>query len=502
MLRGSINLKFKIIAGILLAVISLYKLTDFTFQYRNQIEKKSYFSELISQNGGQIPFPFEKLLNHIFSNVALTKDDQLQFVLVPKGRSLQRNNADFKNPRIITAMGDQFPIFMGYAPKTDQVEIISFNPHSEQYDFHVVTDYKSGGHPKLTTPNREMCLQCHQHGGPIFSRSPWREMRERRTGTEEAFFKKFGYTNEIPSHDIDENLVASAILSARKNQSLYNGMDLKNYASEKTGYKGHLTRGPAASYAFYLRLANWSLQMHQVANAACEGDLDCRALVLKSALLFPSIRLNLITKGAKETLPVMNAHIKALENAVKKHWPSNGFSYVSPVIPDKKVLSLKNGESRGYVIRPLVDGQDVTYLEMLGDYIPSEFYYLANHQLVDLKKISWTSFHEQEIADAKILDPKSPRPFVRQIPLSEAGEFLLTNGLEGLNFSRNDDNILRTLDYEKLLSILNKDSKYNQFVQQWPPDTNKVLASILIDMNRTKDAELISSLPQKTQNLL
>lgn len=446
----------------------------------------SYLNQLIQENGGEIPYPFNRLLLFLFSKVSTDQEDQVQVVLVPKGRSLAKTSANFENPRIDAALGERYPIFFGYAPLSNQIEVISFNPSRSGYDFQEILDYRPGGKPRIEMAKRELCLQCHQHGGPIFPRSPWREMRERRPGTEKAFFEKYGQTSEIPSHDKDYNLVAQAILDARHGDKNYQGIDLEDYLHEQRNFQGRFTRGPASTYAFFLRLSNWSLQKYQVAKNACVEDRECRLLLLRSTLLFSPLARRFVYEGKDKVLSIFHSHEEALQKTVQNYWPKNGFAYPSPVLPDVQVLG--RTQPVGFVIRPKVGDTDFTYFEMLGDYVPSEFYYLYGQHPEDFKGIALQDFREEVVKDDRVLDPTTPRPLVNEIPVEKAGEFLFSNSIEGLGFSPADSNLLMTLNYDQVKTALASD-KYREFTYHWPPDPRKVMATLLSDLKMEKEAQ-------------
>ena len=66
-------------------------------------------------------------------------------------------------------------VFIGYQPKANAFEVISYNETAGRFEFQVVTDYREGGEPTVEYANRTLCMSCHQTGGPIFSRAPWNE---------------------------------------------------------------------------------------------------------------------------------------------------------------------------------------------------------------------------------------------------------------------------------------------------------------------------------------
>lgn len=157
---------------------------------------RSLFDFLIAkkksgQNVYDVPFPFTALMRQLETELPLSSDPQhraLKAVLIPLGRSLQRMAASpdfFTSPRIVvTTNQDAAPqsrmllkdrLYLGYQPKADAIEVISYNEAAGRFEFQVVKDYRVGGEPKVYYANRALCLACHQNAGPIFSRQIWDE---------------------------------------------------------------------------------------------------------------------------------------------------------------------------------------------------------------------------------------------------------------------------------------------------------------------------------------
>jgi len=151
---------------------------------------RSLFDHLVIADGGtrfDIPFPFENLVQRLTSITGVTP----KVVLIPKGRSLQRDHADFDSPRIIVAFdanttkssegGDKLTpfvkdrLYLGYAEKSNQIEAISYNEAAGRFEFEVVKDYRQGGKAAVEYASRSLCTRCHHNGAPIFSPAPWPE---------------------------------------------------------------------------------------------------------------------------------------------------------------------------------------------------------------------------------------------------------------------------------------------------------------------------------------
>ena len=122
-----------------------------------------------------VPFPFTALTARVNTQLA---------VLIPLGRSLQRNAAKpdfFRFPRAViaadsnSAMPIKDRLFMGYQEKAGILEVISYNEAAGRFEFQLVRDYRQGGRPEVLYANRAICTQCHQNQAPIFPRQLWDE---------------------------------------------------------------------------------------------------------------------------------------------------------------------------------------------------------------------------------------------------------------------------------------------------------------------------------------
>ena len=170
---------------------------------------RSLFDFLIMDGeSSKVPFPFEALMRKIDLRLGCAQDDRtstkgtgkgaaqsscLKRVLIPLGRSLQRNAAApefFKYPRAVVAV-DSEPIdtalsvharmllmdrlYLGYQEKADLIEVISYNEAAGRFEFQLVKDYRAGATPKVVYANRAVCVACHQNHAPLFSRPVWDE---------------------------------------------------------------------------------------------------------------------------------------------------------------------------------------------------------------------------------------------------------------------------------------------------------------------------------------
>ena len=167
---------------LLAAVIGCKK---FSFVSQVQQEAKppaTLFDQLIATTpDGTVPYPFAKLLEH------LRQHGQPLPILIPLGRSQQRHQASFQDPRRVVGFssravnGIHARLFLGYTEKSEQIEVMSLRDGQTEFDFQLVDNYRAASKPVVKTANRNVCLSCHQHGGPIFTPDPWAETNfERR----------------------------------------------------------------------------------------------------------------------------------------------------------------------------------------------------------------------------------------------------------------------------------------------------------------------------------
>ena len=158
---------------------------------------RSLFDFLVTEPEGnskayRVPFPFSALMKTIEKRLGAEHlSSPLKRVLVPLGRSLQRNAAKpkfFKYPRAVVAV-DTEPLtqpgysgmllkdrlYLGYQEKANLIEVISYNEAAGRFEFQIVRDYRPEGNPQVFYANRAVCTVCHQNQAPIFARPLWDE---------------------------------------------------------------------------------------------------------------------------------------------------------------------------------------------------------------------------------------------------------------------------------------------------------------------------------------
>ena len=136
----------------------------------------------------RIPFPFSRLREELVRRLNL-EPNGLAEVVIPLGRALQRDAAApdfFASPRHVLAITGEAKarrdailardrLYVGYQPRANSLEVISFNETTGRFDFLLVEDYAPGGKAVVRPAPRALCESCHQNGGPIFPRAPWSE---------------------------------------------------------------------------------------------------------------------------------------------------------------------------------------------------------------------------------------------------------------------------------------------------------------------------------------
>jgi hypothetical protein len=156
---------------------------------------RSLFDFLTMQEeGGRavqvVPFPFAALLEQIEAELG-SSEPSLRKVLIPLGRSLQRNAANpdfFAFPRAVVAV-DGGPglrpdeagllladrLYLGYQEKAATIEVISYNEAAGRFEYQVVRDYREGGAAEVYYADRPTCIACHRNHAPLFSKPLWDE---------------------------------------------------------------------------------------------------------------------------------------------------------------------------------------------------------------------------------------------------------------------------------------------------------------------------------------
>ncbi len=146
---------------------------------------------LVSQDQYRIPYPFSRLIEFLDSRIQNNDHSGVRQVFIPSGRSLQRDAPApdyFSFPRMVIALEGEpvttgveagqvleYRLFIAHQPKTETLEVISYNDSAGRFEFQIVENYAANKAPRVQAANRAMCLSCHQNAAPIFSSRPWSE---------------------------------------------------------------------------------------------------------------------------------------------------------------------------------------------------------------------------------------------------------------------------------------------------------------------------------------
>ena len=148
----------------------------FDFAMTNRVDGKPAY---------EIPLFFEALVHRLELGLGCSGNCSHQ-VFIPLGRSLQRAAASpdfFVSPRTVVAItgegvgpvSGRDRIYLGYQPRANAIEVISYNETAARFEFQLVKNYRRGATPQVVYANRSVCIACHQNHGPVFSRQVWDE---------------------------------------------------------------------------------------------------------------------------------------------------------------------------------------------------------------------------------------------------------------------------------------------------------------------------------------
>jgi hypothetical protein len=198
---------------------------------------RSAFAAIMTSNDGRvnIPFPFTALLAKLRLAVGspITEPGETNAgvvgVLIPRGRSLQRSQTSFEAPRVVvavtgeTAQGGASPgtqlqnrLYLGYSEQARSIEVISYNEAAGRFEFQTVQNYGPEKQPMLGYASRQLCLQCHQNQGPIFSEAGWLESNANAS-----------VAAEIEKRIHVQNSSSQKNQSERKSNAFYQGLSIR-----------------------------------------------------------------------------------------------------------------------------------------------------------------------------------------------------------------------------------------------------------------------------------
>jgi hypothetical protein len=257
------------------------------------------FSDVVDALGGTIPFPADKLA---LALRGLETESTITAAILPHGRSLERTVTDFRAPRSLMLWLDSgsytaYPLFIGNTPNAEELEILAWNWQTRQYDFFLVQDYAAGKTPRVTVPQRPLCMACHQDGGPIFPVRPWNETTLNTTIQHELATQA--------ADPLSRYLLALPAAGANRITLDPSGLDLG------------------------VRDATIALQDQKIFANACGGDLECRKGLLLTALSD--------TIDGFADVPLSSAQKAKMRTAMQRVWPSDNFAIQDDGLADRTV---------------------------------------------------------------------------------------------------------------------------------------------------------------------
>jgi len=259
-------------------------------------------------------------------------------MLIPDSRSLQRAHVNYAYPREVVVISQEAlrntlsflsfneirVAFFGFAPLARQVEIISWIPTLGQYKFHILKNYGDLELEqifalndveelpvRLINPNPSSCIDCHQHGGPIFTPNPWSETDGGSFPLAEKIKKEM--QKEGRNSDAEDDIFFGIRIFDRS-----------------------------------VRSASKHLQTNLIARDLGKGDLNSRKVLLGLSL-FGSMFDNVTISQER----YLNENFYEV---VKDRWPDHRYAYNSSVLPDR---SFDNNESGTTFLRWIVDKKEL-----------------------------------------------------------------------------------------------------------------------------------------------
>jgi hypothetical protein len=259
------------------------------------------FSDVEAALGGTIPFPPSSLIDGL---LALEADSTVTTAIFPHGRSLERAVTDFRAPRTVmlwedAASVESYRLFVGYTPNAEELEVIAWNWQLRQFDFLFVEDYAAGKVPRTVHAPRELCMACHQDGGPIFPVAPWNESTL--------------------------NSVVQGQVAAQAEDSL------SRYLLSLPAGGPARVRVQTAVMDLEVRESTTMMQDQRICAEACGGDLECRKGILLAAL-FENIET--FTSSNLST-----AWRTKMTQAMQGAWPSDRFKIMDDAISDRTIVA-------------------------------------------------------------------------------------------------------------------------------------------------------------------
>lgn len=288
---------------------------DLPPQGRSLFDRLVYAENAAGTASLQLPFPFRALVAQLRARLQLdAQPEALPVVLIPLGRSLQRNTAAprfFESPRVVLAvLGESARptaplakdrLYLGYQERSGVIEVISYNDDLGRFEFQIVKNYRAQTRPRLFYAKRAICVACHQNQAPMFPRPLWSE------------------THANPP-------VAARLHAARAD---FHGVDLSRGIDVPAAIDAATDR--ANRYVLEQRL--WQEGCASLIRTKHDGaDTRCRIALLDAALKLRLSGWRGYADGAAATLGALRTHWR-------EQWP-DGWAVPNPDIPNRDPLML------------------------------------------------------------------------------------------------------------------------------------------------------------------
>ena len=440
-MKHFLKLHFEVLPLLSILILNTPALADQLTGFQSASEFETIIAK--SENTS-VPYPYTALVQLLGGSLSEDVLGEVVSTLIPYGRSLVKNQADSKQPRIVSVVltGSTPASFIGYAPKSNKLEVLSWNNTLGKYDFLVVTNYQSGGQPQIHRPNPAACLTCHQGGGPIYSRQGWNESR---SSDQDAFERKLKGDlapglNPVPAHFSG------------------GGMDDQ------------------------IRRANDQLQGVRVCRLACGEDLSCRSKLVLAALAGSQIQ---------NSASIRQELAAAIRLSVQSRWAQDAFSYASDVIPDRDPL--KEPMHGGLVTQLHISdlnrfkgASDAQLSTLQKNQLEAEFRagidytysHVGAHLAIDEEHAGLTQIslpYDDPTSHGK---PSLQRPKISAIPVAFSGEYLIgqvynSDSSSCLGFSFEDLTAFQAVPYETLKAILSTPDAI-KMLANWPPNSGQI----------------------------
>ena len=467
----------------------------------------SSFFELLNQSSGKLPESFGEIRKLMSADYPLA---------IPDGRSLQKKKADFKDPRIVIAQGRK--IFVGYASKVKQAEVISWNQKEGRFDFFLIKNFGKGLTPEISVPERGVCTVCHQAGGPIYSRGPWDESTIMGPFTNpETHLPELNEDGSV----FQGNELYQKLIAANGGSRDFDGVDVSAISVTMP-----------SSFDGSVRDANHLAQSYRACREMCGANVECRTQLIQDTFLHPS-----------------EAEVTALQKSLEKNWPSDGFAYPSSVIPNRDPTD--HPEQGGTATRIFVTNPDklkkldrtiVTMTIGFGNpdgtsgsrketglangdpNVPNSLAHIMEDATAKgirtAKGIEVTydersstvgagfpiggctdcpnedgvvKFERFPATDGSLADPLVARPKVNGIPVNEAAKYAAAEAFDCLGFTDSDRALLAGYSGDALHAVL-LSSDVQTLLKAWPVDRAALMIALLRGLGALQKAACYVSL--------